>query len=257
MLFLKRSSTSYGLFCLRIIFLLACLIFWDVFRVGGDAISEAANLSQFNPKIVIDPGHGGPDNGAQSPSGLYEKTVTLELARLIAEKLGKQYHIILTRTDDYAVDVFDRSMTANQAEPRVFVSLHASGSYQPKTNGITIIYYTSTYQSSSERPSTYNPPIKADPEIRLWNLTYRPHLLKSHRLAQILSQSIAGHQEKSTVMVVGLPVLVLSGVDAPAVLVEIGYLTNPQEDNLLQSRDHLKKISAGICEGIVSFLESD
>ena len=65
------------------------------------------------PVVAIDPGHGGKDTGAKSPNGALEKTVTLNLARMIAQQLDSDYRVVLTRNDDYALENSDRTAVAN------------------------------------------------------------------------------------------------------------------------------------------------
>jgi len=94
--------------------------------------------------IVIDPGHGGYDNGAQGPDGTFEKNVTLTLARIIAEELGNTYRVILTRTDDYLLDIPARTAAANHLEADLFISIHAGGSFLHQASGMSLYYFKET-----------------------------------------------------------------------------------------------------------------
>ena len=107
--------------------------------------------------IVIDPGHGGYDNGAQGPDETFEKNVSLTLARILAEELGNTYRVILTRTDDYWLDIPARTATANHVAADLFISIHTGGSYLHKASAMTLYYFkevSGTTLSFETDPST-------------------------------------------------------------------------------------------------------
>ena len=92
-------------------------------------------------RIALDPGHGGNAPGARGPTGLLEKDVCLALARNLALRLESNYTVILTRSDDYQVELQQRAAIANQADADMLISLHTGAGYVHATRGIAIFYY--------------------------------------------------------------------------------------------------------------------
>ena len=108
------------------------------------AITSAKHNKHYNlvqkKTIVLDPGHGGYDKGAQGPDGTFEKNVTMEFARVLAAKLEKTYKVVLTRTDDYLVDSLKRTAMANHLHADLFISIHTGGSFLHHARGISFYY---------------------------------------------------------------------------------------------------------------------
>jgi len=104
--------------------------------------------------IAIDPGHGGDvDFGVKDPDGKLEKDMTLKLAEMIASDLGTRFNIILTRREDTELEIQERTAVANHFKADLFISIHAGGSFVHKTKGISICYFTDTYQNTYENGS--------------------------------------------------------------------------------------------------------
>ncbi len=199
------------------------------------------------PLVVIDPGHGGYDTGSRGAAGTLEKDVSLSLARLLAVELGSQYQVILTRSDDYWLDINNRAAEANHQRADLFVSLHTSASFRFQVSGMTVSYYqdgsgdnTNPSESVGISVGTEDPPH--------WEQLQVSHHLASKSLAVTL-QGVLG-QTMGEVRVLGLPLAMLSGADMPAVILEIGYLTNPAEEIKLRDTNYLTTIARAISHGI-------
>ena len=95
---------------------LALVVGLVFFGHAGQAIARQPLFDAFKSIIVIDPGHGGQDFGAKGPDGALEKTITLELARLIVSELEPEFKVVLTRTDDYGLDLDNRTSMANHLQ---------------------------------------------------------------------------------------------------------------------------------------------
>jgi len=113
-----------------------------------EAKSDKSHFQIQKITIVIDPGHGGYDIGARGPDGTFEKNVTMEFARVLALELEKTYKVILTRTDDYWVDIPERTAMANHVNADMFVSIHTGGSFLHQASGISLYYYEKTSTSA-------------------------------------------------------------------------------------------------------------
>jgi N-acetylmuramoyl-L-alanine amidase len=204
--------------------------------------------------VVIDPGHGGNEKGGQGPDGSFEKTVTLKFAQVLAEELGKTYKTILTRTDDYWVDISTRSATANHVDADMFISIHTGGSLLHQAGGMSLYYYRKTSKSTLMLDPDSSKEFRNDNTEVSWSNIQNRHQQKSKILAESVRDRIGKHtQYKPDIQ--GAPLVVLEGADMPAILIEIGYITNPVDEKSLHDIDVLSKIAKEIKNGIDDFFE--
>jgi len=232
--------------------LLFVLIFFSA--LSADAADRTRIMRKKGPVIVIDPGHGGRDSGARGSENTLEKEVTLTLARLIAGCLEKDFNVILTRTGDYWLDSPGRTAAANHNKAALFLSIHASGSYLRKTDGATLFYHkgmTGSVQVSRSADSLSlsdgNGPIA-------WDDIQKIHLPASRLMAETIQSRLMDQEKFSKSSLKSAPLAVLAGANMPAVLLEIGYLTNPAQEKNLSDDDYLSELAIEICKGIDDFL---
>ena len=220
------------------------------------------------PLIVIDPGHGGKDPGASSRKGLREKDVTLAIATALRDELAKskRYDIALTRSADVFIELEDRVARARDLGADLFISLHADAGPKAETRGASVYTLSSEGEKRVEAARHRNDwildvEIDADrPQMVteiLADLVQRETKNQSARFAQTLSPAL----EEA-----GWPLLtnthrkrgfyVLLSPDVPAVLVEMGFITNDQDAAMLVSESKRKKLVEGIVRAIDSFFES-
>lgn len=204
--------------------------------------------------VVLDPGHGGKDQGALGPSGTLEKSITMELARLIAAELEPDFRVLLTRTDDYGLDPFKRTGAANHHEADVFVSLHTGASFLRNAEGLTIFYYQAP-SSGSWKSETSNSHPGTAANRQPWQDLQLPHIKKSVQLAEAIQSQLLAQATFIESRLEGAPLIVLEGARMPAVLIEIGYLTNPVEEKALSDPVILTDFARGISRGIRAFIE--
>ena len=119
-----------------------------VFILIPEAGAKQALFEASMPVVVIDPGHGGNDTGAHGPAGTHEKTVTLNLAHSIADQLKTSFRVVMTRSDDYQLDISERTAVANQAKADIFISLHAGSSFIGSISGATVYFYRQFVESA-------------------------------------------------------------------------------------------------------------
>ena len=203
--------------------------------------------------IVLDPGHGGRDIGARGADGTLEKAVAMELAQLIAAQLQRDYKVTLTRTDDYHVDLDNRTALANHLNADLFVSLHTGGSFVYGTAGPIVYYYqnASKFSSTRENP-TLGGENKSTPIP--WDRLQDKYREKSRILAGMIRSRLSTVNSIENSRVQGAPLAVLQGAQMPAILIEVGYLTNPAEEKILRNSRFLMNIAAEISKGIEDFL---
>jgi N-acetylmuramoyl-L-alanine amidase len=221
--------------------ILLCLL-----SVSAAAPAKTIYWGRTKKTVVLDPGHGGADSGARSPDGTFEKQVALELSRLIAAEFDTPYRVQLTRTDDYRLEIERRIDFANNLKADVFISIHAGGSFSPIPGGSTIYCYK---QTVSER-LPYTDRSGDTPEN--WDRIQLKHVRTSHLLAQHMKDRL---DPLINTEVLDAPVLVLQGADMPAVLIEVGYLSNPKEAKALRDTQHLEDVARAVSGAIKAFFK--
>ena len=215
--------------------------------------------------VVIDPGHGGDALGTQGPSGTLEKSVTLQVSRkvktLIESRLGLR--VVMTRDDDRTLGQDARAAIANNNRADLFVSIHANAAARPTVKGAEV-YYLSVDRADLEARRRLQNPAQSLPqlgggtraiELILWETAQLRHLEQSASLAALVESALRSHVEMSTRPVHQAPFRVLVGADMPAVLVEIGYLSHPDEEKALASSAHQDRVALAIFDAINTFRE--
>jgi len=212
-------------------------------------------FAQQKKTIVLDPGHGGYDNGASGPEGTFEKNVTLELARAVAAELENTYHVILTRTDDYFLNIPSRTSMANHENADLFISIHAGGSSLHQANGITLYFFNAISESILSPDTDPSKPLETIDRQSPWSDIQNRHKTSSKILANLLQNRFNEQALFKKSEIIGAPLLVLEGADMPAVCLEIGYITNPDEEKALQDINVLSNIAQSLRTGIDDFFE--
>jgi N-acetylmuramoyl-L-alanine amidase len=205
-----------------------------------------------NARIALDPGHGGKDVGARGPTGLLEKDVCLTLARNLVLRLESRYSVILTRSDDYQAELYQRTAIANQAAADLLVSLHTGGGYVHANRGIDIYYYADAGRSSPMDDTDRLIPAD-DPQQ--WSRTQQRHQSASLALATALKKKIDQVPDAPGCSIRGAPLAVLEGADMPAVLIEIGQITHPATEASLAALKDGGWLAGAIIDGIQDFLK--
>ena len=205
--------------------------------------------------MVIDPGHGGNEHGARSADNVLEKAVTLNLARLIADKLKEDCKVVLTRTDDYWLDIPKRTALANYLQANLFISLHAGGSFVLSAGGTVIFYYEKHPEPDlvEETPSL-DALSGDDAMLASWQHIQERYSTSSKKLAEIMQAQIIRITQDPDSRIKSAPLSVLQGADMPAILIELGYLTNPNEGKALADQKFLALLAEAISKGVKRFL---
>ena len=250
----KHTFWKYGR--QKIIHLAVIVAIVIVASITGVTQVMAKNLvtPKYKGIVVLDPGHGGNDIGAQNSDGIQEKTVTLRLARMITEKVSDDYKVVLTRTDDFWVDLPDRTAVANNLKADIFISLHAGGGFLHSVGGISVFYYDSYSDSTLQAKEPAFDPLKdADAPIP-WNWIQEKYRARSQKLAELIQSELFRITQDPGGGTRGAPLVVLKGADMPAVLIELGYLTHPNEGKALVDENFLALITDAIINAIEEFL---
>lgn len=194
--------------------------------------------------IVIDPGHGGREVGAVGPNGLMEKDLTLAIARKLASSLASKIgaRVVLTRDDDSVVSLDQRTAIANQYKADLFLSVHMNAAVVQDAKG-SETYFLSLEASDelakkaaeSENAAATTPSPNADLNLILWDLAQQTYLGESSRFAQAIQEEMNAATGVANRGVKQAPFKVLVGATMPAALVEVGFISNPEEEARLQS----------------------
>lgn len=217
------------------------------------------------PRIILDPGHGGEDPGAIGPSGLKEKDINLkvaeELAKLLRKKLGVE--VYLTREKDQFVSLDRRAELANQWKGDLFISIHTNAGFNKVAHGVETFFnskypYGEGATAVAERENkqiSISDNISPEAKMILWDMLQTRYRKKSNELAHIIQKRLSettGLDDRGTK---SAGFYVLRGVAMPAILVEIGFISNPLEERKLKTESFRKKIVQGIFEGIKDYME--
>jgi N-acetylmuramoyl-L-alanine amidase len=222
---------------------------FDVYRKAPKAAPQIASptLGQRSDDIrtiVIDPGHGGSEDGAIGPSGTAEKDITLTLARTLRTRLEERMpvRVVLTRTEDADLPLDTRTALANQQKADLFISLHLNSNHHPGAQGAETFFSSleasdeyAAQSAASENLATGSS--SGDPlydlQLILWDLAQSRYLAESQRFASLVQDELNEALGLRNRGVKQAPFRVLMGAAMPAVLVECGFLSNPKEEQKL------------------------
>ena len=205
--------------------------------------ASRGNYDVLNKIVYLDAGHGGYDPGA-SYFGISEKSLTLAIQSRVKAKLESEgYQVVTTRTSDTYVDLTDRSRAVNASESDIFVSIHINASGSSAAQGIETYYY----QPYAEYPSRINATYHANPT----------RLRMSDTLANAIQSSLINATGAQNQGVKRQTFAVLRETTAPAVLLELGFLSNPQEAARLNTAAYQETLANAIVAGIKSYYEKE
>ena len=213
--------------------------------------------------IVVDPGHGGADNGVAGPGGTLEKNVTLEVARrvkaVIETRLG--IRVLLTRENDRSVDLNERAAIANNSKADVFISLHGNAAFAPGVSGAEVFHVASDPQiqqvrREAEAQSVTVPVLGGGTrtiDVVRWDMAQARHLEASAVLARTLEEALRERVPLGPRPRHEAPLRVLVSANMPAALVEMAYLTNPAQERRAASPEFQTAVAQAIYETVLRF----
>jgi N-acetylmuramoyl-L-alanine amidase len=221
--------------------------------------------------VAIDPGHGGKDVGAVSASGVMEKDLTLAVARELKRQIDAQpgMRAVLTRDGDYFVSLTKRPQIARELKADVFLSLHAD-SYKDRNISGASFYVTSNKGASSQLAKFVAAHSNTSDHhlidgVELWSrqqaniigqVAMNASVDDSQKLGQHLKQGFkqAGIRLQHS-QVHSANFMVLKNIDMPSVLVEMGFISNPEQDRLLQHVAYQARLASSLVSGLIRFVE--
>ncbi|MGQ9473771.1 MAG: N-acetylmuramoyl-L-alanine amidase family protein [Candidatus Caldatribacteriaceae bacterium] len=225
-------------------------------------------MNRLNPKvIVIDPGHGGKDPGCVH-NGYQEKDIVLKVAQLLKSSLEKEgFQVFLTRSGDTYPTLEERYNLVNKKLPLVFVSLHCNSAPSPSASGIEVFVGNSRPKGEGaldvaqrenqlfmEERTDVNQTVIDSLLSTAYYLTSREASLE---LGTLLVEKVCAYTGQVKRGVKEAPLVVLRNIYSPALLVEIGFLSNTKEAKNLASSSFQSKIAQGMAEAIKAFSQSE
>jgi N-acetylmuramoyl-L-alanine amidase len=222
------------------------------------------------PIVVIDPGHGGVDPGRIGPGGLKEKDVVLQVSQRLAQALTRRgYDVRLTRTTDTLVNLAHRPKMANEwrgARPGLFLSIHANGVSDGRVRGFETFFLSDARTDDERRVAemenaavAYESPDRVvgadDLDFILNNLRNDYYIRASHDLAGLVQDSFSAFHSGANRGVKQAGFRVLVGAFMPAVLIELGFISNPVEERLLGSSAFQTQAATAIADAVDRFFQ--
>lgn len=241
--------------------------------LAAPAAAQPSAKSAARPLVVVDAGHGGVDPGARGPGGTLEKHVTLAVARQVAALLREEtnYEVRLTRERDTLIALRDRPRLANRwkdaGQPALFLSIHCNAHPERSARGFETFFLSEAktedarrvaeMENAAQRYEADASSSAADPLGFILNDLRQNHYLRESstwadvvqtRLGRVLDAPDRGVKQAGF--------MVLNGAFMPAVLVEIGFITHPQEEKLLADRAHQQRIARQLVRAVRDYFAS-
>jgi N-acetylmuramoyl-L-alanine amidase len=224
-----------------------------------DGYSLVQQLGLDVGRIVIDPGHGGHDPGTMSKS-LQEKDIVLDIARRVAKILEERnFDVLLTRNKDVFIPLEERTAIANSKGADLFVSIHVNASRSSRPRGTETYYLnlatTPDAEEVAARENAVNTRRLGELQNLLQQVMNNSKITESRELARHVQSSMAddlfrSKKDPRNRGVKTAPFYVLLGAQIPSVLVEVAYLSNRKDEQLLADASYRQKIAESIAEGI-------
>ncbi|UCG38597.1 MAG: N-acetylmuramoyl-L-alanine amidase [bacterium] len=215
--------------------------------------------------VVLDPGHGGRSIGAQGSTGTLEKDLVLSVSEKLKRELeeGLGVKVVLTRTADYYVGLKERTAIANNNRADLFISIHANATFRREIEGFETYYLN--FRSSDKEAGRYaemenralgvkgGADEEALLEAILWDMAQTSFLAQSSELASMVQDRLVKNVRGSDRGVRQAPLAVLMGARMPAALVEIGFISNPEQEVRLNRESYQAQIARSLYEAIEDY----
>jgi len=242
------------------------IVFGIATSIGlAEALASDGRPAERFDTVVLDAGHGGEDDGAVGVRGLVEKKLVLDVGRRLAARLRERdLRVVMTRDDDRFVPLEERFAIANDARGDLFISIHANATRDAGVGGVEVFFLSVDASDDEARRvallenqafaasngiSEMDDPLNAI----LGDLIASDYLKESNEFARLAQLRLAGDEENHSRGVKQAPFVVLQGVQMPSSLVEIGFITNPDEARRLRSSRERDRIAAALADAVLEF----
>jgi N-acetylmuramoyl-L-alanine amidase len=218
-------------------------------------------------RVVLDPGHGGHDEGTSGPNGLLEKELVLDVAlrlgKLIESRMGSE--VVFTRSDDTFIPLERRTAIANEKKADLFLSIHANSSPYPRIGGVESYYlnFTNAKEALAVASRENASSDKSVFELRdlIQKITLQDKAEESKEFAGNIQAALFPFAARYDPGIKNrgikkAPFVVLIGASMPSVLAEIGFLSNAREETLLKKPEHREKLAEALYRGVSRYAQS-
>lgn len=231
---------------------------WTMFVLA--VLAAAALISSTNAEakdptgkfvLVIDPAHGGKDDGVQLARKVVEKDITLAVAALVKRNLedAKNMTVRFTRMGDADVAMTDRVGAAIKAQADLFVSIHVNAGFEKEASGYELYFPGFRGQETAKGAS------KGESAAIVRDMVRTKHLNEGVRFAQILQKKLDPVFPRQDRGLRDAPVLILQNLTIPAVVLEIGFATNPNDRKKLQEESIQAAVAKAIADSVREFFQ--
>jgi N-acetylmuramoyl-L-alanine amidase len=237
--------------------------------VAGETGADAGLpvLSELAPRrairaIAIDAGHGGDDIGTRGPEGSLEKDVTLAVAQRLRNRIESELglRVVLTRTGDSTVSLDERAAIANNDRADLFISLHANASVRETATGAEVFYLSLAEYGDEARDAGFTgqlvPTVGGGTrvlDIVPWEMAQLRHADQSARWAETVADELSLRVPMSPRGLQQAPFRVLVGANMPAVVLEMGFISNTDQEAQLTSTTFQSSIVSGLLRSIIRY----
>ena len=215
-------------------------------------------------RIVLDPGHGGHDNGTVGPEGLREKDLVLDVAQrlgaLIQQRMGSE--VIYTRSDDTFIPLERRTEIANEAKADLFLSIHANSSPLRSAAGVETYYLNFTTSKAAlevaARENSGSQQTVYELQDLLQKIALKDKIEESREFASRIQTSLFALSAKTNSKakdrgIKKAPFVVLIGASMPSVLAEVGFISNAHDENTMKRQEYRERVAEALYKGLSSY----
>jgi len=215
--------------------------------------------------IALDAGHGGDDNGVKGAAGTKEKDLVLGIARRVKAAIEGRLgiRVVLTRDDDRSIPIATRTAIANNNKADLFISVHADASFQKTTSGASILYAgagRSGEASGRQSPGPVRLPTfgggMREVDLVPWDLAQTRYAGRSRELAGFIQEQFQDRIPLSAHAVGSAPLDVLESANMPAVIVEMGYLTNEEQEARMNASEFQNTLVQALFDAVLRFRDA-
>lgn len=245
-------------------FVVALILIVGVLAPAPARADASSGPNRFDT-VIIDAGHGGDDHGARGAAGLIEKDLVLDVAYRLAKRLAENgLQVVMTRHDDTFVPLEKRTSIANDARGDLFISIHGNAIHDTKVRGIETFFLalSASDDHAGQVARRENQAFRVDAAPTrpsddalvaiIGDLITNEHMEESNEFARLAQLELAG-DPKVARGVKQAPFVVLEGVQMPAALVEIGFLTNAEDERLLRGNAERDRVADALVRAALEF----
>ena len=218
-------------------------------------LSKNAQNKQYT--VVIDPGHGGKDPGAIGINNTREKDIALAVGKYLRDELKRDFNVVMTRDTDEFITLTNRSKISNGVRADLFISVHINSAENSKLSGIEIFYFSKKSSPYAERIADFENSVGAkygedtSSIVQIMGeIAYNKNQEKSIKLAENLNKDLSARMRMTDRGIHGANFAVLRGISSPGILIELGFIRNPEDHRKMTNKTNQRIMAEKIAEHV-------